>query len=408
MHRSDEQDEGCRQTVGPTWRSHGTPVRNLYLILVTFFLIITIVGILGYESHPHPPNDFFAFNSFSRFIHHYPPRLIYDQQLLRTFQDLPHQKLFAFMYHPGMLLLVWPLADLPFELGYVFWIGIGLVVYVIAVSDRSRPIALLAAVAPSTLWTVLCGQSSLLVAGLLIGGLRLTRSHPMLAGLLLGLATYKPQLGILVPVALVAAGQWRTIASAVTTLLGIVLITTLAFGLPIWPTWFYHLPSIIHVSTSNAISWAPLLATVTSNLMMLGIGARVANIVQLAAACAAIICVWRCFRRGGCGELEIAALAAATFIATPFAFTYDMPLLTASVLLFVNERYRTGETFVFREIMSVVATLLLPYWVLTEWLHAGTSLVVLILLWSVVHRIAGLRRDNDMRTTCQAAAATMA
>ena len=60
-----------------------------------------------------------------------------------------------------------------------------------------------------------------------------------LAGILFGLATYKPQMGILVPVALVAAGLWRTIAAAVLHGVAVlVVVTSHRSSAPgIWSAW---------------------------------------------------------------------------------------------------------------------------------------------------------------------------
>jgi len=386
------------------WSASGRPIRYLYVTFVTFFTLLTLAAVLGYRAYPHDANDFFVFNSFSRFIRQHPPMLIYDQELLRRFQDLPHNKLFVFMYHPGMMLLLWPLAYLPYDVGYVLWVGVGLVACSVAVagSRNGWPLALLIVVAPSTLWTALVGQSSLLVAALLIGGLLISPRRPLAAGLLIGLATYKPQLGILVPVALVAAGQWRTTLAACATVLCIVLFSTLAFGSTVWPAWFHHLSSIIDVRSVHRMDWAPVQATVASGLMTAGVGWRVADTVQVISSIVSAVCVWYCFRRPAwCqGEnsslrLKVAALAAATFLATPFAFTYDLPLFTGAVLLFVDERRRAKGTFLFREVLAIVASMMLPCFVLSNWLHGYSSIVVAIMLCTILHRLWGLRRKQS-------------
>ncbi len=365
-----------------------------------------LLAILGYRAYPHDPNDFAAFDSFSRFIKRYPARLIYDQGLLRQFQDLPHHRFFAFMYHPGMMLLLWPLAYLPYEYGYVLWVGIGLIACSFAVAGHRHgwPLAVLLVVAPSTLWTALMGQSSLLVAALLVGGMLLSPRRPLLAGVLLGLATYKPQFGILVPVALIAAGQWRTVASATVTGLCIVMISTLAFGIAVWPAWFDHLSSIVEVRSIHRTEWAPIMATVTSNLVSAGVGRRVADVAQVIACLAGMLLTWQCFRRRpgsqdveGSFRLKVAALAATTFLVTPFAFYYDLPLFTCSILLFVDERRRANGSFLFREVMAIVAGLMLPCFILSDGLHSCTSIVIAIMLGTILSRLRSLQRAQEHR-----------
>ena len=158
-----------------------------------------------------PPNDYFAFYSFSRFVHDYPAASIYDIHLLERLQLALRGRFFPYLYDPGMLLLVWPLGYLPFAAGWLCWIGLGLAAYIAALGAgaRDRTAALAALVAPSTLWTTMCGQTALFGAGLLLGGFRLLPGRPVPAGILFGLLTYKPQLAVLVPVALAAASEWR-------------------------------------------------------------------------------------------------------------------------------------------------------------------------------------------------------
>ena len=74
--------------------------------------------------------------------------------------------------------------------------------------------ALSALLAPASLINLLYGQNGFLTAALLVGGIRLAPSRPLSGGVLLGLLAYKPQFGLVVVVALVAARLWRAIFAA--------------------------------------------------------------------------------------------------------------------------------------------------------------------------------------------------
>src|SRR5690606_42098322 len=49
---------------------------------------------------------------------------------------------------------------------------------------------------------------------LLLGGMMLAPAKPIAAGILIGLLTVKPHLGLLLPCCLLAGGHWRAAASA--------------------------------------------------------------------------------------------------------------------------------------------------------------------------------------------------
>src|SRR6266481_5643428 len=60
-------------------------------------------------------------------------------------------------------------------------------------------------IAPATILTFVYGQTGFLTSALMIGGFRFVTSRPILSGVLFGLVSIKPQLGILIPVALISA-----------------------------------------------------------------------------------------------------------------------------------------------------------------------------------------------------------
>ena len=64
----------------------------------------------------------------------------------------------------------------------------------------------------AAVWVILAGQNTFLSLALFYGGMRLVDRAPAIAGILLGLLAYKPQLFLLIPVALLAARRWRVLA----------------------------------------------------------------------------------------------------------------------------------------------------------------------------------------------------
>ena len=88
----------------------------------------------------------------------------------------------------------------------------------------------------------LVGQNGFLTAALIGGTLYLIPIRPVLAGICLGLLTYKPQYGLLFPIALIAAGQWRVFVSAGVTAVVMAFASWLAFGTESWLAFFHWMP----------------------------------------------------------------------------------------------------------------------------------------------------------------------
>ena len=72
-------------------------------------------------------------------------------------------------------------------------------------------ILLLALAFPAVLVNLGHGQNGFLTAALLGGALVVLDRRPIVAGILFGLLVYKPQFGLMIPLALVAGGHWRTV-----------------------------------------------------------------------------------------------------------------------------------------------------------------------------------------------------
>jgi hypothetical protein len=106
----------------------------------------------------------------------------------------------------------------------------------------SDPLWLLLALAfPAVFVNLGHGHNGFLTAALIGAALAVLDRRPLFAGILFGLLAYKPQFGLLVPLALLAAGHWRTFAAACATVAALVVLTTLAFGPSVWEAFFASL-----------------------------------------------------------------------------------------------------------------------------------------------------------------------
>lgn len=121
----------------------------------------------------------------------------------------PFEGYFGWHYPPVFLFVAAALATLPYTTAYVLWTFGTFPAYLVAVraivGERSG--YFLAAAFPAVLCNFIVGQNGFLTAALLGGGLLLLAEAPILGGVCLGLLTFKPHLGLLVPIALIASGH---------------------------------------------------------------------------------------------------------------------------------------------------------------------------------------------------------
>jgi hypothetical protein len=123
------------------------------------------------------------------------------------------------LYPPTFLLMVYPLAFLPYLASLCVWLAATLTAFLMVLRRIApHPLTVWLALAfPGTFQNFFHGQNGFLSTALLGGGLFLLNHSPWVAGFLLGLVSYKPHLFALVPVALIAARRWRALLAALVT-----------------------------------------------------------------------------------------------------------------------------------------------------------------------------------------------
>ncbi|MBV9826232.1 MAG: DUF2029 domain-containing protein [Alphaproteobacteria bacterium] len=309
--------------------------------------------------------DFFALWSTGRFAATHAAASVYDPAALHAGQvalGMDPQGTYPFPYPPSLLLLLWPLAWLPPLPAYSIAMGGSLALFVWAVAGPGwrMPVVLGALLAPVTAITLVAGQLGCLAGALLVGGLRLAQCRPVLAGCFFGLLSYKPQMGVLLPLALLSAQSWRCLASVAFTIAVLGIASTAAFGLDIWPAWFAALPRYAAQFEAESDLLRHFMPTIYPALMQAGTDSTVAMSVQLAATLVVVCVTWRLFRRG-VTRLAAAGLIIATFLAVPHAFVYDMPAVAAAVLWTVAEAADTNAPpFATSEVLIMVLLLVAP------------------------------------------------
>jgi hypothetical protein len=374
------------------WPPGGEKARLLGAVLLLLFVAYAAWMIPASLARGWPAGfgDSFALWSFGRFVDEQPAASIYDPAILRATQlalGMDPASFYAYPYPPSFLLVLWPLGWLPGWAMCAMLIVVTLPLYLWATVGRNwrSPALLFALAAPTTTIGIVCGQSSFLSAALLAGGLRLAAGNPIAGGMLLGLLTYKPQLGLLVPVALVSARLWRILAAAALTVCGLVILTTLLFGGTIWPAWVAAFLSFSrHIPTaSRPILY--LMPTIFGTIARLGAAPETALLVQYAGTAVAAALVWVLFRAGP-QPLAGAALLVASLLATPYAFVYDMPIVATAVIWVVAERHRAGAAFGTGEVFVLILAMIAPVTLAAANPRFPLPLISLILLLGAIVR----------------------
>jgi hypothetical protein len=234
---------------------------------------------------------------------------------------------------------------LPYLTAFLAWQLVTLLGFVVAVYlivRRREGIALVLA-SPFTVCNILTGQSGFLTATLLGASLSQLERRPVLAGLFLGCLTYKPHLGMLLPLALAAADQWRAFASAAVAALILAAASVIAFGTGTWAAFPQELVAQANGSlfADSQVQWG-YLQTVYGLVRYLNGGPTLAWLAQGATTSAATVTVWFIWRSRTPYVLKAATLSAGTLIATPYAFDYDLAAIAIPVAFLARDQIDRG------------------------------------------------------------------
>jgi len=235
--------------------------------------------------------------------------------------------LLPFPYPPPFLLVVTPLGLIPFWAAFAVWVALTGGIYALVVGRRrALPYALSQ---PPLVANALIGQNGFLTTSIFAGGLALLPRRPLLAGAILGLLVIKPQLGILLPVALIAGREWRAIVGAALSVSAALLAALLVFGPNAYASFFGMMPGFTARLAAGNWPWNEV-ASVYALLRFIGLPQAAAMTAQVMTALIAAWLVWRAWRLEK--EERGAILAAATLLVPPYLFTYDALLLAVPAL----------------------------------------------------------------------------
>ncbi len=234
-------------------------------------------------------------------------------------------------YPPNALVVYYPFSILPYFPSLALWTfcGIAATIAVFRIWYPQKPWAVLALVlAPACLINLLSGQNGFLTAALLIGGLLAIKRHPVLAGVAFGILTFKPQLGLVLPFALIAMRAWKPILSACVTSIAIGAVSMLAFGLDIWKQYFadtakVEMAYLYHFKGFYAV----MIQSPYAGFRRVGFNYFDAIALQVGCALAVVALVVAALRRTDDVRQQAFIVVTAVPLVTPYIFNYDLVLL---------------------------------------------------------------------------------
>ena len=234
----------------------------------------------------------------------------------------------AFFYPPPYLIVCLPLALAPYFVSLIVWLAATGYAYWRALRACAGPrldAAVLLAF-PAFLVNAGHGQNGFLSAALIGAGALWLERRPIVAGLMFGALVYKPQLALMIPIALIASRRWTTFAAAAVSAAALCAASYLTWGEAVWRG-FLDASPLARAALERHLVGDEKMQSVFAAVRLLHGPLALAYCAQGATALAAAAALIWLQRRDFRGSSEGPALVAATLLASPFLLDYDLTLL---------------------------------------------------------------------------------
>jgi hypothetical protein len=274
------------------------------------------------------------------------------------------------------------LALLPYTLSCVTWIVLTALPYVYVVSRiiGERTGILLAFAFPAVLANAMIGQNGCITAALMGGAMLALQRQPILSGCLIGLLTYKPHFGILIPLALICAQQWRAFISAAVVAAALAVLSGLVLGTAAWTGFFDAIltvnRNVFGIGTADYAKLQSVFGLVRAA------GGSLALAWLLHGATAAVIAAWVCGAWAGRGSfaMKAAILSVGAVVCAPYAYMYDLVLLAVPVAFLLRDGRDRGFLAGDMAGLAGICLLLLSFPFIKAPVGVGATLLVAALI----------------------------
>lgn len=313
-------------------------------------------------------------------------------------------------YPPVFLLVATPLAALPYLAALAVWLTASFGLYLVAIracvgqnAKLAWPMLLLAGAFPAVFINAAHGQNAFLTTSLMTGAVLLLRTHPVTAGALFALLSYKPQFCALIPFLLLAQGHWRAIAAAVVTGGALLAGTFATFGGGVFRAFFASLPDTQRLTLELGVTGWEKIQSAFAAVRLVGGSYEWAMLAQVCVAALVILALCIVWRSGADMRLKQALVFPGALLTTPYCLDYDMVLLAPALILLGLHGLERG--FARWEISLIALVFVTP--IIARLVGAATqvplgALVILMLFaWTLRRAMADARtaRIPTLRTS---------
>ncbi|WP_455374151.1 glycosyltransferase family 87 protein [Limibacillus halophilus] len=246
---------------------------------------------------------------------------------------------YRWLYPPSSVLLLSPLSLAPLSASYHLLLAVTLGAaaascWMLGARGLHWIALSLSPIVGLTCWS---GQIDVLPLFFIALFLALSDRRPFLAGFLLSFALVKPQLAVLMGLALLAGGRWSELAGMLVSLALFLAISVFAFGIGAWAAFFASARDLLALLHEHFFNWS-VIASPYSFFRSLGLEREAAELLQYAIALLASGAIVYSQIKGRDTRNQTWILVCAILLFSPYQWDYGLLLLLLPLSLEYAER----------------------------------------------------------------------
>ena len=193
---------------------------------------------------------------------------------------------------------------------------------------RPWDVALYTLAMPAIFANAMTGQTGAWIAALFAGGLMAVERRPIAGGAILGLLIAKPQMAILVPVALLSGRQWTAFVSFCSVAFLLIGASAACFGANVWWEFARQVALLRSYVLEDGTGFWHLFTSVFVTVRHIPAPVSLAYAVQGAVAVIVSGLVISAWRSSAPQNNKNAVLVIGVFLVTPYVMVYDLVVTT--------------------------------------------------------------------------------
>jgi hypothetical protein len=333
------------------WITGDTAFRMVRAMAIGLGLSIAVIFLTAHDGVDHNGiqlgGDFVTYWAAAHLAWTGHPAAPYDLATITALEHasvpLPDGAILPFFYPPPWLLLILPLAWMPYTVAwfaFCFVTAMPLICFAWRLLPEMR---MRMAIFGFPIWSVvgLTGQNGFFSGSCYAAFAVLLDTQPFWAGVAVGFLVCKPQLAVGAGVALLAGRRWKAVAGAAVSGAALMLGSLAVFGAGAWQAFFQHVGAAEQTLTTSLVFLFNVVS-VTSMARLLGAPHALAFVLQAAVGVASLATLaWVAWRRPG-GHYEASLAALATLLADPFTNGYDLPMSAVAMCVLLVAGAKRG------------------------------------------------------------------